>query len=274
MRIKNIVLAAAISLGLGALAGAETGTLVVDGSSTLLPVAQATAEAYMDKNPGIKITVRGGGSGIGIASLQDSTCDIADSSRPIKASEISVALKKGVDPKPSVVALDGIAVVVNPKNGVTGLTKKQVKGIYTGGISDWAQVGGTAGKIIVVSRDTSSGTYEAFGALAMDGEKMRPDALLQAASQAVATTVSKTPGAIGYVGIGYISDTVKALNINEVECKKETVWNNTYPYARPLFMYTNGKPKGEAKKFIDFVVSAEGQKIVEEQGFVPLKKQK
>jgi len=272
--MKLLKTIAAVSLILGGLAVAGDKAIVVDGSSTLLPVAQATAEAYMDKNPGIKINVRGGGSGIGIASLQDSTCDIADSSRPIKASEISVALKKGVDPKATVVALDGIAVIVNTANGISGLTKKQVKGIYTGSISDWSQVGGTAGKIIVVSRDTSSGTYEAFGALAMDGEKMRPDALLQAASQAVATTVQKTPGAIGYVGIGYISETVKALNINEIECKKDTVWSNTYPYSRPLFMYTNGKPKGESKKFIDFVLSAEGQKIVEEQGFVPLRKLK
>ena len=264
----------AITLILGGLAVAGEKVIVVDGSSTLLPIGQATAEAYMDKNAGIKITVRGGGSGIGMASLQDSTCDIADSSRPIKASEISAALKKGVDPKATVIALDGIAVIVNPANKVTNLTKKQVKDIYTGSVSDWSQVGGSAGKIIVVSRDTSSGTYEAFGTLALDGAKVRPDALLQAASQAVATTVSKTPGAIGYTGIGYISDIVKAININDIECKKETVWSNTYPYARPLFMYTNGKPQGETKKFIDFVLSADGQKIVEEQGFVPLKKLK
>ncbi|MCX5777440.1 MAG: phosphate ABC transporter substrate-binding protein [Candidatus Firestonebacteria bacterium] len=274
MKIKNIVMAAVIGMSIAGSAGAGTGAVVVDGSSTLLPVAQAAAEAYMDKNPGIKINVRGGGSGIGIASLQDSTCDIANSSRAIKASEISLALKKGLDPKATVIALDGIAVIVNKMNYISGLTKKQVKGIYTGSISDWSQVGGTAGKIVVVSRDTSSGTYEAFGALAMDGGKMRPDALLQAASQAVATTVSKTPGAIGYVGIGYINDTVKALNINEVECKKDTVWSNTYPYSRPLFMYTSGKPKGESKKFIDFILSADGQKIVEDQGFVPLRKLK
>ncbi|MEI7904345.1 MAG: phosphate ABC transporter substrate-binding protein [Candidatus Firestonebacteria bacterium] len=273
MKLLNVLASAAILAGLCSGANADK-KLVIDGSSTILPVAQAAAEKYMDKTPGITLTVKGGGSGIGVASLQDSTCDIANSSRPIKGSEIAIALTKGVDPKATVIALDGIAVVVNPSNEVSALTKKQVRGIFNGSISDWAQVGGAAGKIVVVSRDTSSGTYEAFGALALMGDKMRPDAMLQAASQAVATTVSKTPGGIGYTGIGYISDVVKAVTIEGVACKKENVWNNTYPYSRPLFMYTNGKPQGEAKKFIDFVLSAEGQSIVEEQGFVPLRKLK
>jgi len=246
--------------------------LVLEGSTTVLPIAQPEAEAFMAKNADISVTVRGGGSGVGVASLMDSTCDIANSSRPIKGGEIQKALSKGVDPKGSVIAMDGIAVVVNPSNGVKNLTKKQVKDIYTGNISDWAQVGGAAGKIVVVSRDTSSGTYEAFGALAIDGAKVRGDALLQASNQAIATTVGTTPAAIGYIGLGYLTEKVKAVTVNGVECKKENVLNNSYPYSRPLYMYTNGKPEGAKKTFIDFVLSAEGQKIVEESGFVPLSK--
>ncbi len=271
MKLLKVIASAALVLSLAVSANAGK-KLVVDGSSTILPIAQALAEKFMDKHADITISVKGGGSGIGIASLQDSTCDIADSSRPIKGSEIAIALTKGVDPKATVIALDGIAVIVNKANGISNLTKKQVRGIYNGSISDWAQVGGTPGKIMAVSRDTSSGTYEAFIALALEGDKIRPDAMLQAASQAVATTVANTPGAIGYVGIGYISDTTKALTVNGIECKKENVLNNSYPYSRPLFMYTNGKPQGDAKVFIDFTLSAEGQSVVEEQGFVALKK--
>ncbi len=268
--LKGLALTAVL-LALCGTANADK-KLLIDGSSTMLPIAQALAEKYMDKTPGITISVKGGGSGIGVASLQDSTCDIADSSRPIKGSEIAIALTKGVDPKATVVSLDGIAIIVNKANGITNLTKKQVRGIFNGSISNWSQVGGTPGKILAISRDTSSGTYEAFIALALEGDKIRPDAMLQAASQAVATTVANTPGAIGYVGIGYISDTTKVLTVNGAECKKENVLNNSYPYSRPLFMYTNGKPQGDAKVFIDYVLSAEGQAVVEEQGFVALKK--
>ena len=225
----------------------------------------------MEKNTNINITVRGGGSGVGIASLIDSSCTIADSSRPIKESEIKKAIKKGVDPKANVVSMDGIAIIVHPANPVKALTKKQVKDIYTGSISDWSQLGGTPGKIVALSRDTSSGTYEAFAALALGGSNPRADALLQASNQAIATTVSKTPQGIGYIGIGYITESVKAIPIDGVDCTKATVLSGKYPYARPLFMYTNGKPQGNAKLFIDFVLSEEGQKIVEEQGFVPLK---
>lgn len=166
--------------------------------------------------------------------------------------------------------MDGIAVVVNNANGVTALTKKQVKAIYTGSISDWGQVGGSAGKIVVVSRDSASGTFEAFGELALDKAKVRADALMQASNQAIASLVSKTPGAIGYVGLGYVTKDVKPVTVDGVECTKKTVLTKKYPYSRPLFMYTNGAPQGSVKEFIDFLLSAAGQKIVEEQGFVGL----
>jgi phosphate transport system substrate-binding protein len=245
--------------------------IVMEGSTTVLPIAQKAAEVYMQKDSSADISVRGGGSGVGIASLIDGTCDIADSSRPIKDTELDKAVTRGKSIKAHVIAMDGIAVIVNPANKVNALTKKQVKDIYTGKISNWSQVGGDNQKIVVVSRDTSSGTFEAFGELALDKQKVRPDAIMQASNQAIASTVARTPGAIGYVGLGFLSSSVKAVEIDGVMPSKETVLNNKYPIGRPLFMYTNGVPQGLVKELIDFIKSPEGQKLVEEDGFVGLK---
>jgi len=244
--------------------------IVVAGSTTVLPIAQKAAEVFMNNNPGADISVRGGGSGVGIASLIDGTCDIADSSRPIKEAELDKAVTNGKSPKANVVAMDGICVILNLANPINGLTRDQIKNIYTGNISNWSQLGGKDEKIVVISRDSSSGTFEAFGELVVKG-RVRSDALLQASNQAVASTVNTTPGAIGYVGLGYVTSTVKAIDVDGVKGSKETVLTNKYPIGRPLFMYTNGTPKGLAKQFIDFIMSPEGQKIVEEEGFVPLK---
>jgi phosphate transport system substrate-binding protein len=245
--------------------------LTLEGSTTVLPIAQQGAEAFMDANKDADISVRGGGSGVGITSLLDGSCDIADSSRQIKEGELKTAAGRGITPRANVVAMDGIAVVVNTSNPVKALSKKQVADIYTGAVSDWAQVGGNAGKIVVLSRDSASGTFEAFGVLALAGKKVRADALMNASNQAIASTVAQTPNAIGYVGMGYLSDSVKMIPIDGVWPSKETVLSAKYPYSRPLFMYTNGKPKGLAKQFIDFLMSQDGQKIVEQAGFVPLK---
>jgi len=245
--------------------------IVVEGSTTVLPITQKAAEVFMNNNPGTDISVRGGGSGVGIASLIDGTCDIADSSRPIKDTELDKAVTNGRSPKANVVAMDGICIIVHPSNNVDALTKKQIKDIYTGAISNWKQLGGAYEKIVVISRDSSSGTFEAFATLALDGAKVRSDALMQASNQAVASVVSKTPGAIGYVGLGYLSSSVKAVDVNGVKASKETVLTNKYLLGRPLFMYTNGEPKGLAKDFIDYILSLEGQKLTEEEGFVGLK---
>jgi phosphate transport system substrate-binding protein len=215
--------------------------------------------------------VRGGGSGVGIASLIEGTCDIADASRAIKDSELDMAVARGVSPKANVVAMDGIAVIVHPSNSIKGLSKQQVKDIFTGKISDWSDIGGSGGKIVVISRDSASGTFEAFGELALNKEKVRPDALMEASNQAVASIVAKTPAAIGYVGLGYVSGSVKTVTIDGVVPSKETVLMKKFPYGRPLFMYTNGTPKGMVKQFMDFVLSPKGQEIAEEQGYVGLK---
>lgn len=244
--------------------------VVVKGSTTVLPIAQSCAEVFMEENPAISISVQGGGSGVGIASLIDGTCNIADASRPIKEKEIATAQEKGVNPVETVIARDAIVLVVHPSNALAGLTLAEIKAIYTGKVSNWSEVGGADQEIIVVSRDSASGTFETFNELALEGEKVRADALLQASNAAVVTTVANTPGAIGYVGLGYVSKEIKALTVDEVIPSKETVNAGDYPLARSLFMYTDGKPEGAVKKFIDFVLSAEGQKLVEENGYISL----
>lgn len=268
MKLQKVLIALSLALCVSANAFAES--ITIKGSTTVLPIAQACAEEFMNQNSDIDISVQGGGSGVGIASIIDGSCDIGDASRPIKDKEISKAVSNGVSPKAHVVAMDGIAVIVHPSNNINALTKKQIKDIYTGKISNWSAVG-SSGKIVVVSRDTASGTYEAFNKLALDKARVRPDALLNASNKAVATTVAKTPGAIGYVGLGYVNSDVKAVTVEGIEASKETVLSGEYPLSRPLFMYTNGKPTGVVKQFIDYVLSSEGQMLAEENGYVGLK---
>jgi phosphate transport system substrate-binding protein len=267
-----MVLTAVVGVGLivGVYAFAAK-TITIKGSTTILPIAQSCAEAFMNKHNDVNISVQGGGSGVGIASIIDSTADIGDASRPIKDKEKATASEKGVNVYENVVAADGIAVIVHPSNSVNGLTKDQIKEIYTGKISNWKDIGGKSAQIVIVSRDSSSGTFEAFNEMALDKEKVRPDALLNASNQAVATIVANTSGAIGYVGLGYLSSTVKPVTVNSVECTKQNVVNGSYPLARNLYMYTNGKPQGVVKDFIDFIMSPEGQKLVDKAGFVAVK---
>jgi phosphate transport system substrate-binding protein len=267
-----LVLMAVVSAGLVAgLTLSAAKTITIKGSTTVLPIAQSCAEAFMNKHKDIDISVQGGGSGVGIASVIDGTCDIGDASRPAKDKEYAKAKENGIELYENVVAMDGIAVIVNPKNPVSGLTKDQIKGIYTGKISDWKDVGGKKGKIVVVSRDSSSGTFETFNSLALDKEKVRPDALLNASNKAVATTIAKTPLAIGYVGLGYLTSEVKGVTVNKVKPTKANVVNGSYILARKLFMYTNGAPKGAVKQYIDYILSSEGQKLVDKAGFVAIK---
>ncbi len=251
---------------------AAGGEITIKGSTTILPVSQVAAEVFMEKNHGINISVQGGGSGVGIASLLDKTTDIANSSRRIKAEEVAKAKASGVNPNEIPIALDGIAVVVHPGNPVKALTRAQIKAIYTGKISNWSEVGGKNAKIVTVSRDTSSGTYEAFETLAINKERVRPDALTTASNQAVAQIIAQTPGAIGYVGHGYLTPKVKAVTVDKIECTRQNIQSEKYPLSRYLYVYTNGKPSGNVKKFVDFILSREGQKLVEEEGFVDVLK--
>ncbi|MDR2426127.1 MAG: phosphate ABC transporter substrate-binding protein [Endomicrobium sp.] len=265
---KLIIAALAFILCAGNLSAAR---IVVEGSTTVLPIAQRAAEEYMDANSSADITVRGGGSGVGINSLISGTCNIANSSREIKDNELQSAASKKVKPKAFVIAMDGIAVIVNKNNSISALSKKQIADIYTGKITNWSQVGGKNEKIVVISRDSASGTFESFSELALNKQKVVSGALMQASNQAIATSVSTTPGAIGYVGLGYVTSSVKSVAVDGIEASVEAVLKSKYAYSRPLYMYTNGEPKGETKNFIDFILSDDGQTIVTEEGFVSLK---
>ena len=245
--------------------------LVIQGSSTVLPIAQKAAEEYMNQNPEIDITVRGGGSGNGIAALIDNATDIADASRFIKEDEFMQARDNGVYPVPHRVAMDGIAVILNENNPVQDITLDEIEQIYTGEVSNWSELGGPDKEIVVVSRDSSSGTFEVFGEIALGGERVAQTALMQSSNGTVASTVGETEGAIGYVGLGYLDNPgIKAVKVNGVEPTNATVANGQFPIARPLFMFTDGWPEGLTAKFINFVLSAKGQEIVKTQGYVPL----
>ncbi len=250
--------------------GESKSGITVTGSTTVLPLAQACAEKFMQFNKGIGVSVKGGGSGVGIAALIDGRCDIAESSRSIKDKERNLAKEKGVDIHEIVIARDGIAVVVNKKNPIKLITLAKVKDIYTGKIGNWKEIGGLDQKIVIISRDTASGTFESFKDLVLKKEKVVGGALMLASNKAIASTVQNTPGAIGYVGIGFLSDDISALSVDGVLPSNKTVNDNTYKISRALYMYTNGKPVGNAKKFIDYILSPAGQKIVGEVGYVPL----
>jgi len=244
--------------------------IVIKGSTTVLPIAQGTLEAYMKKNPGVQISLSGGGSGEGIKALIDKTTDIATSSREIKKEEIALAQTKGVKPVAHVVAKDALTPVVHPKNKVTNLSIDQLSQIYQGKITNWKEVGGEDLKIVVISRDSSSGTFESWDHFVMKKAKVTPKAQMLASNGALVTAVAKNRYAIAYLGIGYVNKSVKPLQVNGITASIQTALSNEYPLSRELYMYTNGEPAGDVAKFIAFVKSAEGQKIVAKEGFVPL----
>jgi len=268
---KTIIIIALLALVAFPVFAKKGNKITIAGSTTVLPIAQATAEIFMDQNPDINISVRGGGSSVGIASIMAGTVDIGDASRHIKAKELTAARESGINPYENVVANDGIAMVVHKNNMVKNLTIQQIKDIFTGKISNWKEVGGPSLPIVVISRDVSSGTFEVFNSLVLSGSTQIDGALMLASNNAVVSTVASTPGAIGYAGLGYLNNTVNDVKVNNIKATKQTVQNKSYPIARTLHMYTNGAPKGVVKQYIDFILSAEGQKIVEEQGFISVK---
>jgi phosphate transport system substrate-binding protein len=270
--LKQLILVALFLLIVVGTAFAEN--IVIKGSTTVLPIAQATLEAYMKANPGVQISLSGGGSGEGIKALIDGSTDIADSSREIKKTEVELAKSKGVTPTETVVAIDAIVPIVNPKNPVKNLLVDQLSQIYQGKITNWKEVGGENLEIVVISRDSSSGTFEAWGELVMNKAKVTPRAQLQASNGAIVQTVSKNRYALGYIGLGYLNKTVKGLTVNGVKASEKTALSKEYPISRFLYMYTNGEPKGDTAKFIKFVLSPAGQALVNKEGFVSLPKKK
>jgi len=269
---KIISIIAAVSFGVGVVSANDVKTLVIDGSTTVGPIAKAFAEYYKGVNPEVNITVSESGSGNGAKSLVNGTCDIADMSRPMKESEFKAAAARGVQPVAHVIALDGLPILVHPGNPVKELSIKQVREIYLGKITNWKEVGGPNKKIVVVSRDTNSGTYETFEKMVMKKGRIRKDAEYVGSNGAIRQRVQSTPAAIGYAGLGFVDKTVKALKINGIAPSSDTVQSGTYPIARPLFMYTNGYPKlGSALfRFVTIHLTEDGQEMVEEIGFVPV----
>jgi phosphate transport system substrate-binding protein len=247
-----------------------SGELVIKGSTTVLPIAQKAAEAYMAENPDVKISLSGGGSGNGIKAIIDGTADIGNASRFIKQKEVSLAGTKDVYPVPFRIALDAIVPVVNGKNNVNNLTMTQLKDIYTGKIKDWKEIGGTSGKIVVISRDSSSGTFGVWKDLVMKKDRVIPNALTVPSNGGVVQAVATTPGAIGYVGLGYLTDEINAVKVDGVEGSELNTLNGSFPIARGLFMFTKGWPQGETMAFISFILSRKGQDMVKEAGSIPL----
>jgi len=247
-------------------------TIVIDGSTTVGPIAKAFAEYYMSLNPGVNITVSESGSGNGAKSLINGTCDVADMSRFMKDNEFKAAVEAGITPVAHVVALDGLPVIVHPSNPVSGLTIAQVRDIFMGKITNWKEVGGPDKKIVVVSRDTNSGTYETFETMVMNKEKIGDGIEYVGSNGAVRQRVQSTPAAIGYAGLGFVDRTVKALAINGIAPSAQTVITGEYPIARPLFMFTNGYPKlgSHLYRFVTIHLSEKGQEIVDSIGFIPV----
>jgi phosphate transport system substrate-binding protein len=271
MRIKKSVIISLIMVFCLVTSIVQAGNIEIKGSTTVLPIAQKVAEAYMKQNPDVEISISGGGSGNGIKAIIDGSTDIADSSRFIKDKEVKLAVEKGRYPVPFAVAYDCIVPVVHPSNPIVNITLNQLKAIYKGEIKNWKELGGSNKRIVVISRDTSSGTYEVWEKKVMKKERVFPGALLQASNGAVAQAVSKNKNAIGYIGLGYINDSVKPLTVDRIKGSEETTLNGTFPISRPLYMFTNGWPTGDALNFINFVIHPQkGQKYVKEAGFVPM----
>src|SRR5213595_3827348 len=247
--------------------------LVIKGSDTLgAKLVPQLAEQFKAQHPGTTFDIAAEGSATGFAALIDKTAAIGMASRPAKPEEIANGRAKGVDLKETIVAYDGIAVVVNSASSIKALTKKQVEQIFTGKITDWSAVGGSGGKISVYTRNTSSGTYAEFKELAMKKRDYAQDSQKLAGNEQIAQEVGKNPNGVGYVGLAYTKASgVKVASIDGVLPSVQTVHAKTYPYARPTFYYTNGEPVGLAKQFLDFTISGAGQKIAAQVGFVPIK---
>ena len=249
----------------------------IKGSDTMLPLSQKEAETYMKENKGANVMVTGGGSGVGIAALIDGTTEVAQASRKVKMDEKMKLQEAGIKYKEVVVAYDALAVVVNPGNKVSQLTRAQLEGIFTGKIKNWKEVGGEDLKMVVYSRESSSGTYEFFKEHVMKNKNFASNVLSMPATGAVIQSVSQTKGAIGYVGLAYLNKDVKAIKVSYdgktfVAPGMATAKNKTYPIVRPLQYYYNTKFEAKVKGYMAYVLSVKGQKVIEEVGYVPLSK--
>ncbi len=280
--ISIISIIALLSLSLIGCGGKGNG-IQIKGSDTMVNLGQAWAESYMKTHPAVSIAVTGGGSGTGIAALLSNTTNIAECSRNMEDKEIAMAKAKGINPYEIKVAIDGLSVVVNPKNPVSKLSIPQLSNIYIGKITNWKQVGGPDRKIVALSRERNSGTHIVFldDVVKLGNKKSTNEfantVLMMPSSQTIVEEVASNADAIGYLGLGYLNNRIKALAVAKnaagpyIQPDLKTVADGQYPLARPLMFYTNGKPAGMVADFVSYVLSAEGQAIVKKMDFVPLK---
>lgn len=247
---------------------AETSTVTVSGSTTVQPLAEKLAEAFMAGNTGVRIDVQGGGSSVGVKAAGEGTSDIGMASREIKDSEMTEFPGLNV----IVIARDGIAIVTHPDVTVTDLTVEQVRDVFSGKITNWKDLGGEDQNILLVSREEGSGTRGAFEEMVMGKDALiAASAILQPSNGSIRTTVSTTPYSVGYLSFGYLDSTVKTISINGVEPTEPNAAAGTYPIVRPLNMLTKGEPTGNVKAFLDFILSEAGQKLVVEDGYISVK---
>lgn len=261
-------------------AGAQT-TIQNKGSDTLVNLALAWAEAYTKLRPEVRLSVTGGGSGTGIAAMINGTVDIANASREMSAEELAAARKNGYDPTEFVVARDAIAVVVHPSNPVSRLTLQQISDIYTGKLTNWKEVGGEDRPIVLLSRESNSGTYVYFleNVIRLGDSRSKllfsPETLLMPSSEGISTEIRHNPNVIGYDGLGYVTPDQKMIAVAPDPASPfvlpsiENVNNGTYPISRPLYMYTARAPEGVIRAYLDWILS-DGQAFIPQLGFVPL----
>ncbi len=284
-KIKIAALAAVSMLALAAPSFAAK-NITIKGSDTMIILSQRWAEVYMKEHAEASIQVTGGGSGVGIAALINGTTDVANASRPIKSSEVDKAKQAGYYPAEFKVALDSLAVVVNSQNQIKELTLKQIAGIFAGKINNWSEVGGSNAPILRYCRESNSGTYLFFKEQVLKNGDYAPDCQTMPGTSAVANAISRDPNGIGYGGAAYYlhNDALRILTVKKDDKSEgvnpvtgegvldyEAAWTNRYPITRYLYMYTPFKPRGDLKAYLDWILAPEGQKVVEEVGYIPLK---
>lgn len=276
--MKKFVLTIAVGILLVSSVAFSSGNITIKGSDTLVRLGQRWAEEYMKINPGTVIQVSGGGSGTGIAALLNGTTDICEASREMKEKEYKLAERKGITPYRVTVALDGIAVFLNEENPLDVLSIDQLKGIYTGAITNWKEIGGEDHVIILYGRENNSGTYSFFKEHVLKKQDYADQTQTLPGTAAVVNAVSKDKYGIGYGGIAWAKG-VKYAKVKDgdkapVEPTNETVSNGTYPISRGLYWFFNGKPTGELQKLVNWALSKEGQKVAEDIDYVSLSEEK
>ena len=266
--------AALLGLGLAAAAAAEAENqaLQIEGSTTVGPIADAFAEVFQKSHPDWTITVKKTGSGDGASALVDKRCDIANMSRFMKPEEFKKAVDNGVMPVAHAIAMDGVCIIVHPSNPLTEITIEQARKIYAGEAVNWKDLGGPDAKIVAISRETNSGTYETFEHFVMGKTKMAAAVEYVTSNPQAHARVKTTAGAVSYVGLGFVDKDVKALKVNGVLPTSKTIATGTYPLSRPLYMFTDGYPKlgTVLHTFVTYYLCEKGQEIIEAKGFVPL----